>query len=418
MNNSSQSHLGEMSSFDISNGEKLCSLCGLCMVKEWSAKQGVEGCVFTLGWLGEQETNVFGRERSQEDYDEMLFGISKERFVARMKNPLPSGQFTGVITNIAKKAFETGLVEAVVTLHRSKDDYLFPQPVLAQSPEAILASGGSKPVLASPLISLEKVYQEGIKKIMVIGSSCHVQNFREFKRRFSYLKDVDVYVVGIPCTDNSDPKKFRWVLSRISRSPGTVRFIEFMQDFTVHLKHEDGQLERVPFFSLPEELSRMDIFPPSCQSCFDYMNSLADITVGYLAAPLDVEKMFQWIVVRTDKGEKLRNLIADDLETFEETSEGDRTMGVQQYVHHLLERMSQDGKAQQTSGASMSLDEGFQLAEYLYSTGPRGLEFARYGIETHLIRNYYYAKSNYPELLPILVPKHTYRILEQYDLTP
>ena len=66
----------------------------------------------------------------------------------------------------------------------------------------------------------------------------------------------------------------------------------------------------------------------------------------------------------------------------------------------------------------MSLDEGFQLAEYLYSTGPRGLEFARYGIETHLIRNYYYVKSNYPELLPTLVPKHTYRILEQYDLTP
>jgi coenzyme F420 hydrogenase subunit beta len=120
---------------DKGNGRKLCSLCGLCMVKAWPAKEGIEGCVFTLGWLGDQEMKVFGRERSKDNYDEMLFGISREQFIARMKNPLSTGQFIGIITNIAKKAFEIGLVDAVVTLHRSKDDYLYPQAVLARSPE-------------------------------------------------------------------------------------------------------------------------------------------------------------------------------------------------------------------------------------------------------------------------------------------
>ena len=66
----------------------------------------------------------------------------------------------------------------------------------------------------------------------------------------------------------------------------------------------------------------------------------------------------------------------------------------------------------------MSLDEGLQLAEHLYSTGPRGLEFARYAVETHLMRNYYYVKSSYPELLATLVPEHTYQVLKKYDLTP
>ena len=164
MNNASQSPLGEMSSFDDSNGKKLCSLCGLCMVKEWSAKEGIQGCVFNLGWLGEQEKRIFGRERSPKDYDEILFGISGERFVARMRNPrpIPEVQFTGIITSIALKAFETGLVEAVATLHRSNEDPMLPVPVLAQSAEDILASGGSKPVLASTLIALEKAYQQGI----------------------------------------------------------------------------------------------------------------------------------------------------------------------------------------------------------------------------------------------------------------
>ena len=45
------------------------------------------------------------------------------------------------------------------------------------------------------------------------------------------------------------------------------------------------------------------------------MNGLADITVGYIGAPLDIEKMYQWVLVRTGKGEALRQLIADELDT-------------------------------------------------------------------------------------------------------
>jgi len=80
-------------------GAKLCSMCGLCMVDAWSPDEGVSSCVFTHGWLGDEEKKVFGRGRSLED-DEMLFGISRERFVARMKNPLPipQVQFTGIET--------------------------------------------------------------------------------------------------------------------------------------------------------------------------------------------------------------------------------------------------------------------------------------------------------------------------------
>ena len=399
---------------DMPTGAKLCSMCGLCMVDEWKSKESIQSCVFSLGCLGKQEVKVFGRERSQDNLDEMLFGISRKRFNARMKKPLPRTQFTGIITSIAHKAFETGLVEAVVTLHRSKEEYFHPVPVLARSKEEILASGGSKPVLAQTLVSLEKAYQQGIKRLLVVGAACHVHNMQEFQRQFPYLRDMDIYVVGIPCTDNIYPKNLRYILSRISRSHETVRHYEFMQDFTVHLKHVDGTLERVPFFSLPPELSSSEVLTPCCRSCFDYMNGLSDITVGYMAAPLDIEKMNQWVVVRTDKGEKLRSLIADELETFPEGSRGDRTDAVKQYAQQLMERLAGGGEERQ----SMSMEDGMSFAEWLYDVGPRELEFVRYGIETHLIRNYYFVKQNYPELLPTLVPKYAYRILEEYDLKP
>ncbi len=394
--------------------ERLCSLCGLCMVNSWSVKESIQGCVFTIGWLGKQEVAVFGRERAQDDPDEMLFGISRERFVGRMKNPLPDIQFTGIITSIARKAFETGLVDAVATLHRSPEDYFFPMPVLARSTAEILASGGSKPVLAQTLASLEKAYKQGIKRLLVIGASCHVQNAREFQRRFPYLRDVELYVVGIPCTDNVNPKHFRFILSKISRSHETVRHYEFMQDFTVHLRHVDGSLERVPFFSLPKEISSAELLTSCCRSCFDYCNSLADITVGYFGAPLDIEKMYQWVLVRTNKGEELRKLIAGELETFPETSEGDRTAFVKQYA----KKFRGDGKDEMQMAGPMSIEDGLHMAERLYQTGPRGLEFVRYAIETHLIRNYYFVKENYPQLLATLVPKHVHRVLEAYELKP
>lgn len=405
---------------DTSIGAELCSMCGLCMVDTWSPLESRESCVFSLGWLGAQEEKLFGRERSLSYTDEMLFGISRERFVARIKHPLPipKVQFTGIITSIAKKAFEAGLVEAVVTLKRSEEEHFFPIPILARSVDEILASGGSKPVLAKTLVSLEKAYQQNIKRLLLIGAPCHVHNAREFKRQHPYLKDLDLYVVGIPCTDNIHPKNLRFILSKISSNHQTVCHYEFMQDFTVHLRHFDGTLERVPFFSLPQEISSAELLTACCRSCFDYENSLADITVGYSGAPLDTEKMYQWVIVRTEKGEILRSLINDELEVYPETSEGDRKGYVLQYIQGLQEKIRQEKEGGKKSGRSMSIEDGLTLAEWLYSNGPRGLEFARYGIETHLIRNYFFVKEHYPHLLQTLIPQYTYQVLRDYDLQP
>lgn len=62
-------------------------MCGLCMVKAWSAQEAKQGCVFNIGWLGQQESLIFGRERAEDYSDEMLFGISKKRCVARNEKP-------------------------------------------------------------------------------------------------------------------------------------------------------------------------------------------------------------------------------------------------------------------------------------------------------------------------------------------
>ncbi len=49
-----------------------------------------------------------------------------------------------------------------------------------------------------------------------------------------------------------------------------------MQDYRVHIKHLDGSFEYIPYFCLPAN-DLTDVIAPSCYSCFDYPNALADL---------------------------------------------------------------------------------------------------------------------------------------------
>jgi len=388
------------------------------MTDQWSSEEAKQSCVFKTGWLGQKESRLFGRERSSDDLDEASFGITRERLVGCIKDRVPGAAWTGVITSVAKKAFESGLVEAVLTLHRGESYHFDPVSVLACSTDDILAGSGNKPVLSPVLRSLGEAYEKGIKKLLVIGAGCHVHVLRDFKNRFSYLEDMDIYIVGIPCVSNVVQKKLKEIMVLFSKSPDTVRHYEFMQDYTVHLKHEGGRIERLPYFSIPREFTGMNLVAPSCMCCFDYMNGLSDITVGYLAAPLNMKKLYQWILVRTEKGEILRDLILPDMETVSETTRGDCTKSVKGSAKRIIDQMRPDNDLPLKTGRAMPVWAGKILAAILTRVGPGGLEYAHYSIDLHAIRDYYYVKFYQPDQTDALVPKSVYPILENYGFEP
>ena len=393
----------------------ICSSCGLCSIQEWPMHESLQSCVFANGWLGKKEKKLFGRERSLSNPEEMRFGISHERFTAQLKNPLPGAQWSGIITEIARRAFESGMVDGVITLHRSTENHFFSKPVLALSPEEIYESRGNKPVLSPVLKSLQTAFRKKLKKILVIGAACHIHTLRDFQERFHYLRDMDIYTAGIPCVDNVQRSRFNWILERISRSPGTARHMEFMQDFRIHIKHSGGSIEKVPFFSLPEELSNPDIFPESCMSCFDYLNSLSDITIGYLAARLLPDQNRQWVIVRTEKGKKLLDLVDDELERHPEHGDWECKKFVQGTAERTIESMK-GLKKSYSPDRKIPLWLGQVMSWLLSVNGPQGVGFAHYSVDFHLIRHYYFVKYRYPEQLTLLVPRHVRSILQEYNL--
>lgn len=372
----------------------LCSECGLCDTHYIHYVK--EACAFLNQQFPELEAQTHGRSRDLASEDDWYFGVHTEMWAARKQQPIEGAQWTGIVSAIACEMLTQGRVEGVVCVQNEPSDRFQPKPVIARTPEEVLAARVNKPTLSPNLSVLEQVEQSGMKRLLVIGVGCQIQALRAVERELGLEK---LYVLGTPCVDNVTRAGLQKFLETTSRSPETVVHYEFMQDFRVHFKHEDGSIEKVPFFGLnTKELK--DVFAPSCLSCFDYVNGLADLVVGYMGAPFG----WQWLVVRNERGRELLEIARDQLDLQPVSQQGDRRQAVQQSIPAY------------EAGVTLPMWAARLMGIAIEKIGPKGLEYARFSIDSHFTRNYLYVQRQYPEKLAAHVPEFAKRIVGQYKL--
>ncbi len=374
--------------------KELCSECGLC--DTYYIHYVKEACAFLNQQIAELETVAHGRSRDLNREDDWYFGVSQEMIAARKKQPLEGAQWTGIVSTIACEMLDRKLVEGVVCVQNTPEDRFQPMPVIARTPEEVLAAKVNKPTLSPNLNILEEIERSGMKRLLVIGVGCQIQALRAVERELGLEK---LYVLGTPCVDNVSRAGLQKFLETTSKSPETVVHYEFMQDFRIHFKHEDGSIEKVPFFGLKTNQLK-DVFAPSCMSCFDYVNSLADLVVGYMGAPFG----WQWIVVRNETGKQMLDLVREQLDTQPVMSKGDRSAAVQQSIPAY------------DRGVTLPMWAAKMMGVVIERIGPKGLEYARFSIDSHFTRNYLYLKRNHPEKLEQHVPEYAKKIVAQYKL--
>ncbi|MGL5076060.1 MAG: coenzyme F420 hydrogenase/dehydrogenase beta subunit N-terminal domain-containing protein, partial [Waterburya sp.] len=248
--------------------KELCSECGLC--DTYYIHYVKEACAFLNQQIAELETIAHGRSRDLNNEDDWYFGVSQEMMAARKQKPIEGAQWTGIVSAISCEMLARGMVEGVVCVQNTAEDRFQPLPVIAKTPAEVLAAKVNKPTLSPNLNVLEQIEQSGMKRLLVIGVGCQIQALRAVEAELGLEK---LYVLGTPCVDNVSREGLQKFLETTSRSPETVVHYEFMQDFRIHFKHEDGSIEKVPFFGLKTNQLK-DVFAPSCMSCFDYVNSL------------------------------------------------------------------------------------------------------------------------------------------------
>ena len=155
----------------------------------------------------------------------------------------------------------------------------------------------------------------------------------------------------------------------------------------------------MPFFGLDTPKLK-EVFAPSCLSCFDYVNAAADLVVGYMGAPF----RWQWLVVRNNRGQQLLDLVEKELETQPVMSAGNRRQAVQQGIEAY-------DKALKLPGWLAEL-VGFVVQK----VGPKGLEYARFSIDSHFTRNALWLKRHHPHMVESHLPPFARKIVNRYRL--
>ena len=372
----------------------LCSDCGLCDSR-WVAYVR-RACAFLEQRFEAMEEQAHGRSRNLDDDDELYFGVHQRMVTARLRQPIEGAQWTGIVSRIGVRALETGLVDAVLCVQQSQDDRFTPVPVLARTPEQVLAARVNKPTLSPNLEVLEQLPGSGIERLLAIGVGCQIQALRAVQATLPLQK---LYVLGLPCVDNVSRQGLQTFLESASRSPDTVVHYEFMQDFRIHFRHSDGQEETVPFFGLDTPALK-DVFAPSCLSCFDYTNAGADLVVGYMGASFGR----QWITVRNAIGQELLDLVEPELDLAPVTSSGDRRQAVQQGIDAYEKALK----------LPMWLAE--LVGVFVQRFGPKGLEYGRFSIDSHFTRNALWLQRHHPEKVEAHIPAFARRIVARYRL--
>ncbi|KAL3359906.1 hypothetical protein AABB24_016416 [Solanum stoloniferum] len=121
-----------------------CSHCGLC--DTYYIAHVKNACAFLgdgMSRVEALEPIVHGRGRKEDSLDETYMGVYENLLYARKTKPVEGAQWTGIVTTIAVEMLKAGMVEAVICVQSDPEDRFAPRPVLARTPEEVIAAKGS-----------------------------------------------------------------------------------------------------------------------------------------------------------------------------------------------------------------------------------------------------------------------------------
>ena len=392
-------------------GRKLCTDCGLSRTDD--PHRCGQACQFIRPDYPALERRVHGRTRVEPGSasapdtggdDERFFGPFRQMHQARLRQPLPGAQWTGITTRIAQRLLETGQVDAVIAMAPHPDDPWRPMPVVVTRAEDMALCRGMRMGYA-PLIALvEPALKRGHKRLAVIGIPCQIYALRAIQPQLESEHGLQaLHVIGIPCSDNTTTERFHQFLELVADRPQDVTYLEFRADYRVEMRTRDGAVRTIPFLQLPLSKLPPDFFPLTCRTCVDYTNTLSDLTVGYMGG-----QGSQWLLVRNPRGQALLDLLGDEVQCQAPGSAGRREGAVRGFLKNL-ERAAGGLPLRRMPAWLRPV-----VAWLMPRLGPRGLEFARARVEMKALETLVHLEREAPARLRSMVPDHVRALARPY----
>ena len=243
-----------------------------------------------------------GEERSHRSELEHLFlgegskeGFGVFREVSAVQTSL-SGYDGGVVTSLLIKGMKRNFFDSAIVVRRGNNKKN--EAVIAEDPEDIISAKGSKyELLPIPEKFVEAVQERGKKRIAVVGLPCQIFGLREIQRS---MPDVDLTAIGLFCMEN-----FRYYLLK-KRIKDLLHVDLDTVESAVISKGNFIVSDRGKTVSCRVK-DLMAAVRTGCLFCTDFTSELADISVGMVGSP----DGYSTVIVRTQKGEELFNLLKD-----------------------------------------------------------------------------------------------------------
>ncbi|MEM1364979.1 MAG: Coenzyme F420 hydrogenase/dehydrogenase, beta subunit C-terminal domain [Pseudomonadota bacterium] len=380
----------------------LCTDCGVSRMQDPTACGGA--CQFIAPDYPMLDLQAHGRVRNAVAENEIFFGAHLAMHRAALRKPAPGAQWTGLTTRLAQRLLEIGQVDAVLAMAPDPADRWKPRPVIVTEPEDMALCRGMRMGYAPLLALLEPASAAGHKRIAMIGIPCQVYALRAMQAKLGF---DDITVIGTPCSDNTTTENFHQFLALLTDAPDTVSYCEFRADYKVELRFDDGGQRLIPFLQLPLSNLPGDFFPLTCRTCVDYSNSLADITVGYMAGQGD-----QWLIVRNERGQAVLDALGDEVRLESLETRGKRQGAVAGFKTNT-----------ELAAGGLPLRRMPNWLRPIVSwlqprTGPRGLEFAKARLEMKAVETVLHLRAKMPKRMRHMIPAHVWKLAKPYGLTP
>ena len=225
-----------------------------------------------------------------------------QKLVAAKSNDetvLRSAQNGGVVSSLLIHALDSGLIDGV--LLTDKDDKWFPKPVIARTPDEILACVGSKYTVSPTLITYREAIREfKLEKLAFVGVPCQIHAVRKLQLSSPLSDEYGKFklIIGLYCYSNYTYDLLKtFVQGELGIPLSNVEKFDVSEGkFCVYTK--DDSVKQVPI-----KMTKQYTWN-SCHYCKDFSAEIADISIGSVGA---LSNEWNSVLLRTDIGVKIFN---------------------------------------------------------------------------------------------------------------
>jgi coenzyme F420 hydrogenase subunit beta len=197
-----------------------------------------------------------------------------------------------VVTSLLTYGVEKKFFDSAIVSQAEADNPTKPKASVALVPDDILSAVGSKFFPSSVAKAYgSAVYGYGKTKIAFVGVPCHVLALRKMEAWQHKIGNSLAITLGLFCFGSfSMMPLLEYIEKNYNIKPSEIKHMRLSSKFVVQTAND---VIRIPISEIEHHIL------PSCRTCTDFTNELADISIGS-AYPLE-----DWstVIIRTKAGE-------------------------------------------------------------------------------------------------------------------